>query len=351
MKTLPFAASAIFLACALPSPADTFTLKDGTTLEGSILKENPDSYTVEVKVTKSIKDERVIAKSDIVKIEREQVDLTAFQDIAQLKEIPDLLTSEEYAARIRAVEKFLKDHRGSAKTKEARDILAKLKAEANEILAGGLKINGKIISPTAYRANAYDIDARVQEAKIRALIKESRYLAALRTFSDFSRDFRNTSAHAELVPLVTQVINSYLAGIGESLASYDARVKERELGLQRMAAADRSATESAIREENAELEARLKAEQDAKIGWVTTHPFLKSSLDETMTFGKQELARLDALKNAPAVDGGKAYRDALGLIQGKGDANAINTAITAAKTAMVAPKYIEMLEAAAKAGK
>lgn len=348
MKTHPIA-SLWILALTLPTLADTFIMKDGTTLEGKVLREEGTDYVVEVNVTKSIKDERKIAKADVARIEREQLDLTAFLEIAKLVPAPDLLTADEYGQRIRTIEKFLTEHRGSSKSREAKAMIATLKGEANEVLAGGIKMNGKIVPPAEYRANAYDIDARVQEAKIRSLVKESRYLLALRVFNDFSRDFRNTSAHADVLPLINQVINSYLAEVSESLSTYDARVKEREVGLQRMSSSDRSATENAIREEAAELEARLKAENDAKVGWVTTHPFLKPSLEETLTFGKQELARLAPMASAPTVDGGKAYRDALTTIQGKGDTAAVTTAITAAKTAMVAPKYIAILEASAKA--
>lgn len=348
MKTHTIA-SLWLLSVTLPALADTFIMKDGTKIEGTILREDASSYVVEVQVTKSIKDERVLAKADVTKIEREKLDLTAFQEIAKYVPTPDMLTADEYSQRIRTVEKFLADHRGSSKTKEAKDMLAALNAEAKEILAGGVKMNGKIVPPSEYRANAYDIDAKIQEAKIRAMVKEGRYLAALRTFGDFSRDFRNTTAHAAILPLITQVINSYVAEISESLAGYDARVKEREVGLQRMAAADRSATEGAIHEEMTALQARFKAEKDAKVSWVTTHPFLKASLEETVSFGKQELARISAAASAPVVDGGKAYRDALSVIQNKGDTQSVTTAISAAKAAMVPAKYITILETAAKA--
>jgi hypothetical protein len=348
MKTHTIA-SLWILSFTLPALADTFTMKDGSTVEGAILREDDTSYVVEVKVTKSIKDERILAKADVTKVEREKLDLTAFEAIAKFVPTPDMLTADDYGQRIRAVEKFLADHRSSSKAREAREMLAKLKAEANEILAGGVKMNGKIVPPSEYRANAYDIDAKIQEAKIRALVKDNRYLMALRVFSDFSRDFRNTTAHAAVLPLVTQVINSYVAEISQSLATYDARLKEREVGLQRMSSADRSTTEGAIHEEMAALEARLKAEKEAKVSWVTTHPFLKASLEETVSFGKQELARVSAAASAPAVDGGKAYRDALSVIQNKGDAASVATAIGAAKAALVPAKYITILETAAKA--
>lgn len=350
MKTRSLAASLPwFIALSVPAMADTFFLKDGTTLEGKVLSEDATNYHVEVKVSKSIKDERNIAKADVTKIEKEQPDLIAFEPIAKLVPAPDLLTVEEYGIRIRTVEKFLSEHRGSSKSKEARAILATLKTEANEVLAGGIKMSGKIISPAEYRANAYELDSRIQEAKIRAMVKEARYFQALRAFGDFSRDFRNTASHAALLPLINQVITSYLAEVQQTLSTYDARVKEREVGLQRMPGADRVATENAIREETAACEARFKTEKDAKIGWVSIDPYFKPSLDETLTFGKQEVTRLAALSTAKTVDAGKIYRDTLVLIQNKGNFASVTTALTAAKNAFIAPRYIATLENAARA--
>jgi hypothetical protein len=345
-------ATAAFLATLTLLPAaDTFILKDGSKLVGSILKEDATSYTLEVNVTKSIKDERVLAKADVEKVEAEHLDLTAFESIAKLAPAPDLLEAEDYAQRIQQVEKFLSDHRGSPKSKEAKAILSSLKTEANEVLAGGIKIDGKIITLAERRANAYEIDARVKEAKIRRLVSANQSLQALREFAAFEKDFRNTTANSALAPLMKQVITAYTADVENTRSSYDTRVKEREIGLDRMSATDRPITERAIREENAELELQFKKEKDAKIGWVTTHPFFKPSLDDTITFSKQELTRLSAVKSPPAVDGGKIFRDGLALIQSKGDSAGVTALLSAAKSAMIPQTYIAILEAAEKSAK
>jgi hypothetical protein len=67
-------------------------------------------------------------------------------------------------------------------------------------------------------------------------------------------------------------------------------------------------------------------------------------LEDTVTFARQELARLSAMKNEPVVDGGKAFRDAMALVQSKADAAEITAAIAAARTAMVPERYLIMLE-------
>ncbi len=351
MKTNSAVAALYLLSLTLPCHADTFTLKDGTTLAGKVVSDAGDTYVLEVQVTKSIKDERRVAKADVVKIDREQPDLKAFEAIGKLVPTADLLPANDYLSQIAAVEKFLKNNRGSNKTKEAKAILETLKAEFTQIDAGGIKFNGKIVSPADYKTNAYDLDARVEEAKIRRLVDNNQSLAALREFAGFDRDYRTTLAYGALAPVIRQVIQNEVAEAMQSLLTLDARVKARGVGLQQMTSEDRMATEIAIKEETAQMDACFKAEKDAKQNWVTTSPFNKASLEETVHFGETEFARLAAVKTVLGVDGGKAYRDLYNVVYSGGNAAAVTVAITAAKAALVPPRYLAPLEALAKGRK
>lgn len=337
-----------FLAASLPSFADTFTLKDGTTLEGTIISESPESYVLDIQITKSIKDSRTIAKTEVVKVQREQLDQKAFEAVASQVPAPDFLTVDEYVSRISTVEQFLKKFPASKDFKKAKDILDTLKSESAAIADGGVKMNGEIVPASDYKANAYDLDARIQEARIRRSIEAGNLLSALRGFSTFDRDFRSTLSHGALSPLIKQVIQSHVAEARQSLQSLEARLKNRQLGLQRMSSEDRPVTEAAIREEDAQLEAAFKAEKDSKISWVTTSPFHKGSLEETVRFGEAEIIRLNASQTALGVDGGKAYREAWTAVHSGKGATAVAAAIAAAKSALVPASYLAPLEEAAK---
>jgi hypothetical protein len=349
MRNNPIIAAASFtMMLALQVSADTFILQDGSKLEGRILREENGNYVIEVQVTRSIKDEKIVAKADVAKIEREKPDIKAFEPIAALVPAPDMLGQDQYAARIQTVEKFLSEHRGSSKTKEARAILATLKQEANEVLAGGIKVNGQIVPPAEYRANALEIDARGREKKIRELINSSNYPAALRAFSEFDREYKGTQPHSSILPLITQTITRYTSEVQEQLAGYDKRLKDREAGLSRMQVDVRRDTEAAIAEELAIAEQQFKKEREARIGWVTVQPFLKPTMEETLNFGKLELNRVNmAISQVPA-DCGKAYREALQKISAATDETARNAALTEARSAGVSAKYLAILEATAK---
>ena len=336
---------------ALPCMADTFTLKDGTVLEGTIAKEEADSYTVEVQVTKSIKDERKIAKADVQKLDRVKPDVIAFVPIGKIVPTPDLLTVDDYARKSAEVQKFIDQNRGSSKSKEAKAILQTLKTEADAISAGGLKINGKLITSAEYEANQYDFDARIAEAKIHALVESEQVLAALRAFSDFDRDYSTTLSYGALAPLMTGVINNYVEETKASLAALDAKLKERETGLQRMAVADRKGTEAAIKEENAAIEARYQSEKGGKTPWPSLSPYHKASMEDTLAFAKQELVRLASVKTVLGVDGGRAYRDVYSAVKSGANTATLTAAFTAAKAAMIPDRYLAPLEASAMANK
>jgi hypothetical protein len=349
MKSKPIIFALTSLALVAPAAADTFTLNDGTTLEGVILQEDMESYLLEVQVTKSIKDERKIAKADVSKVVRDRPDQTSFEEIAKLVPTPDLLTDEQYGERITAVDKFLKTFPDSSKKADAETILATLKAESAQVASGGVKMKGKIITPEQYALDAYDLDAKVEAARILNLVEQRQFIAALRAFSDFMTRFKSTTSLAVLTPTMKQVMNAQIAESKRLLASLDQRTEERNLGLERMAVEDRGATENALKDEAANTEKLLEAEKAAKIIWVTPSPFNRSALDDVVRGGDSEMRRLDAIQPpAPGKDSGGLWRNAMALIVRGAPAAEVSSAISAARSAGIPADYITTLENAAK---
>lgn len=352
MKT-PLFLTCSMVALALPCLADTFILKDGSRLEGQVLSETDDSYVLEIQVTKSIKDERTVAKTDVEKVEKSQPDLTAFETIQKLVPTPDGLTDDEYDQRILQVTDFQKKFPDSSIQQKAAEILEALKKEALVVAAGGAKVDGRILSAEEYAANAYELDAKVLELRIRERIEDSDVLGALRLFSGFQSDFKPTLNYQNLLPVMRQALTTYERQLAASAASFDDRLKERQIGLERMKAEDRGNSERAIQEEARVLEARYQEEKQ-RDGWVTPHLFHKQSLEDTRQAVAGVLAEVSAA--APPVDGGKLYRDAWSAAQSAGAStesgapasSGATEAIAAAKQAQIPARYIEKLESAAK---
>ncbi|MCP5534509.1 MAG: hypothetical protein H7A48_15165, partial [Akkermansiaceae bacterium] len=136
MKKKPLLPFLLLLSFPIVAAADTFVLKDGTEIEGSILRETPDSYVLEVQITKTIKDEKTIAKADVEKVKRTKPGEEEFEPIKELVPVPDQMDAAEYADRISDVERYLSKFKYGPRDKEAKAVLKTLKDEANEIIAG-----------------------------------------------------------------------------------------------------------------------------------------------------------------------------------------------------------------------
>ncbi len=340
--------SALLLASLIPlACADTIQLKDGTKLEGKILKEDPQSYLVEVMVTKSIKEEKTIAKADVAKIDRVKPDEIAFALLSKLTPAPDLLTAGEYQVRISKLEKFIQEFPTGTSTPKAKAMIDELANEQAAVAEGGIKLNGHIIPASERDANKVELAARTLELAIRAHVQASEWLPALRKFSDFERDYSTTLPFKESLPVVKQAIEAYRTQVNETAASLPKRLEDRKIGLERMTSDDRNGSTRAIDEQNAGVEKRYTDEKKAGVKWVTPDSFHKASLDDASRFADQELKRLQALKLDSKIDAGKAWRDAWAAVHGS-DAKAVTTAMADVKAAKISPELIAELETIAK---
>lgn len=332
------------------SNADVFVLKSGTQVEGVLLSEDATGYRVEVKVSAGIKDERVLAKEDVSEVRRSKSVNDDFARISKLVPTPDLLGQRDYDRRIREVEKFLKATPTAVQPVQAKEMLETLKREANEVLAGALKINGKMVSADDYRLDAYEMDARVAEIRIRRLVDAGDYVRALREFENYEKDFANSEVYRDLIPLMKRVVDAHVSELDEMLVTLDERMKERDIGLQRMSAVARRDAQLAIAEEAAQMAALRKSEVDSKIGWLTVDPYSKASIEQGLAFARKQEARFAAGGSKNAAEGGRIYRDSLRTVR-SADRNSplVATAIQAAKEAKLPERYIAVLQAEADA--
>ncbi|MCX6846735.1 MAG: hypothetical protein NTU84_09300, partial [Verrucomicrobia bacterium] len=301
-------------------------------------------------VSSSIKDERAIPKDEVLLVRRSTVVNNDFAKISKLVPAPDLLNRREYERRMGLVEKFLKIKPEPEESNQAREMLATLKSEANEVLNGALKINGKMVGADDYRQDAYDMDARVAEIRIRRTVEAGAYIEALRAYEIFERDFSNSEVHHNLAPLMRQVVRAHVSELDEMLSTLDARIRERDIGLQRMSAIARRDAELAIADEASQLEAINKAEKDAKAAWLTVDPFLRKSIEEGLSHARKEEAKFAPVAALKAADGGRIFRDALLLVR-SADKNSpsVAAAIEMVKAAMLPERYIALLQAEADA--
>ena len=327
--------------------ADTFELKDGTTLEGVILSEDGSDYIIEVQVTKSIRDERRVPKADVVKQIAEKKDETAFEEIAKLLPTPDLLNDAGYASRVKKVRNFIKEYPKSPKNLEARKMLDKLDAERAAVAAGGVKFKGKMISAEERAPKAYALDASIIAAEINAAAEAGEYLSALRAWTKLESGYKGSSAYPETIPVIQKVMNSHLAAVKTALAGYDARVKERADNLAGMDVGSRTRSEQAIADVEDEYLSRLAKEKADGIKWFSLNLYQKQPLDDTQRALESELRRLDNANLSYLPKTEQAYEDAYAEVTREGvTKQEFDTALSKARSASVPQAYLDLLTAA-----
>ena len=334
---------------SLMAVADTFTLKNGTVLEGKIVPPlRADVYTIEYQLRPGIKDIKTVPKADVVKIVTEKLDEKAFEPIAKLVPTPDFLTAEEYKQRLAAVKAYIAKYPKSSKLKEANDILKTLSDESAEVEAGGRKFQGIMIKAAEYRANAFDLDARALETKIRNAAKNGQLIVALRAFAELDKEFQTATCYREVLPAVVKVLQTLRAQLKNSVDTFDARMEKQTAELEAMSPANREDTKRAIEQEVKALEQLYQQEKSAQQTWVTPNAKHKASMDEDLGLADSELQRLTTLPPA-TTDGGKVFRSTWKTIHSDADAETMEKALAAAEAAPLPERYLKMLQDAYKA--
>lgn len=337
------------LALVGGASADQVKMKDGSVIDGTVIRETADSYVLEVRITKSIRDERTVLKSKVERIVKADPSVAEYEaKIAPLVPVPDMTPESEYARRIALVGKFIVANPGGDKTRDAKGVKALLEQEANEIMKGGVKVKGQLVSEENYDRNKYNYDASGEEVKIMSLLGQGNVVQALREYDKMGRDFENTTAYCNLAPVMKSAAENYLGQVQALKESLPERMKKRETGLSQMSVSDRQRTQQALAEEAAEADARLEREKAADMEWITAVPNHEKSLDEALTAGKAALAEISRIPAIPKPDAGEAYRNVRALVLRHAPETEIRTALGEAKSAKIPDRYLAGVTSASK---
>ena len=341
-------------ACCLlplfPVSADVLTLKNGEKIEGTILREEGENYVVEVHVTSKIRDEKIVPRAEVLKIEKTPEYEKAFTEIEDLCPAPELLAQEGYEERIGTLRKYIEAFPKSPKITKVEEMIKSLEEELDLIKGGAIKFGKEIIPAEQYQANAYEYDALIAEKKIRDSVARRDYLAALRGFDSYETSFGAAEGHAGLAPLMLQVLGAYSESLAESLASLEGRLARRDAGLARMSAADRAKSQRALEEEQSQIAERLKEEKAAKLKWITPHAYHKESLEEAQKQATSEIARLDKLETEGDTPLAELYRMAWEQLQAAADDEEKQAILDDAKAKNLPESYLEKLNKRARIG-
>lgn len=309
-----------------------------------MVREDPDNYIVEVKVSGTIRDEKILPRADVSFIEKEKADEKAFGELGTLVPAPELLDKESYEARIAKLGEFLAAYPESPRVKEVKAMVEELEAELAVVASGGVKFGEGLVTPEDYQADAYDIDSRIAEKQIKDAVGRRDLLGALRMFTDYVGKFGESEGRQGMSVLMLQVLIAYRQSLEENLASLDARIEKRQAGLANMSPEDKGKTEQALKEQMEKIEARYADEKASGQKWLTPDAFHKESMEEALRIVTSETATLEKSSEVePLVTPlAEVYRVAWGKIAA-GSEEDKKKVLEEAKAGRLTPFYLEKL--------
>lgn len=134
----------LLLAAAAACRADSVTLVTGEKISGTIKEQTDSEVTIEVPVSASITDERVIRKEDIAKIDQAKPDQIAYESLRLLEPSTQLsYAPETYGQILQSLRAFETNYPNSSYLAEIKQKEAVFQAEKQKVDSGQIKYLGQ----------------------------------------------------------------------------------------------------------------------------------------------------------------------------------------------------------------
>ena len=277
--------------------ADSVTLTTGEKVTGTIKNETPTDITIDVPVSDSITDQRVIKKTNISKIEKEQPDEIAYRQLIQVQPSAELSFSSQTYARILAqLAAFQTTYPNSTYLPEIKKLANTFQDEKKRVDAGGIKYLGQWLTADEAARRQLQIAGLETFNTMRQQAMAGDLISAMQTFDNIEHTYAGTRAYVAAVSLAQQV----LPRLQQDLVVRMQQVKADQEQLKNTIAFTGEP-------EKTDLIARAKAEEDrsnafiasavsAGVKWV---PFIPRSQVSVDTLQKTATSETQRLANAP----------------------------------------------------
>ncbi len=295
LSLLPLVVLLLALVCP-PASADEIKLKSGEVIKGTILYESEEMVRIEVPVTPSIKETKMISRADIESIEKTAPDQVEYEKIAKLVPTGSLINAESYRQMIETgPDSFLRNHADSQyaeKVKEIRDTLAD---ELDKVERGFIKIEEDWISPQE-RTDFKDlVDSRVRFLRMQNYAKSDNLgslIGAMREFEKIEKDYLGAPVTARAVALAKEIIPRLGRQLQTLAANIDYQTAEFERSLAASTPEAQASIKAAREREDKNYAAAVEKDKKDGVRWVQLNPRSKPAIEEYIKMASSELARL-----------------------------------------------------------
>lgn len=309
----------LLLLASSSASADIFLMKNGTSVNGSIIRETHDSYLLRAEVSNNVYAEKTLLKSKIAEITKIDPSIAAFEEINSILPTPDLMTAKEYELLVRLkVDPFMKKYPSSPYFKDAEKILSTLKKEYHIIKSGGIKLNRKLLTPRQIEADKYNVQASVIEHSFMKYLKKKQYRAALSTFERLEDNYFGTNQCRRAQKAALIILPRYEEKLHKLLENVDVLMEKRKRALDNMSSGDSSRTKKIFAYEERKYQnlLNLATTNGKRNKWLPINQYFKKPIQNNINMVEIEIKRINTDSQKPTMDIGKFYRDTYRALDG-----------------------------------
>ncbi|MEO6847136.1 MAG: PTPDL family protein [Chthoniobacterales bacterium] len=259
---------------------DTVLLKSGEKVEGKITSSSADEVSIEVKVSPTIRDERIIERADIAKIDAMTPDEVAFYKIKDLHPADTVLKPDYYDVAIQnKIQPFLTQFAYSSYVPEVRKIGAVFDAEkARMIKTEEIKFEGDWLKKGDYEKNRYEIDAQALLDQMEEASAKGEYPKVLNLYDRMKKNFPKSASYPAAVSSAWSNINKLNKTISAFLVQLNANEKTREEKLQISTVTEQEQVRQAIAREKAAINAAVETSKKNGLRFISLYPNNRDAL-------------------------------------------------------------------------
>lgn len=307
-SSLTFLLTALAITASLCSPtsADEIKLKNGETISGKLVFESADFVKIEVAVSASIKETKLISRSEITEIIKEAPDNVQFAKLEKILPTGSLIPASAYQSMITSgPEAFLSAFPDSKHVGKVKKIKAVLEGELDKIERGYLKIEGEWISPQERAEFKVLTNSKIQLLSMKQFMAGRNYnslIGAMRSFESLEGKFYGTPAFAESIDLAIEAIpllGSQLQKLSRDVEYQNAEFERKRDTLDEVGKAK---IDAARAQEEAQLNANIEEDKKNGIKWITLNSRSKDAIDSYIQLAITELERIKLLDSASIKD-------------------------------------------------
>lgn len=290
--------------------ADVVKMKSGESYEGKILYEADDIVRIEVQISESIKETKILSTADIASIDKTPEDQIAFEKIKAMIPTPSLQSTEQYKGMLATgPEMFLTKFPASQYKEEVEKIKATLEEELDKVERGNIKLNEVWLTPQDQQEFQTRIQSEIALLKMKSAKDIGNYngmIGAMREFEVIQENYYGTPAFPEAIKEARNIIPILGGQLQGMLRDVEYRNAEWEKNKAILQDEERARVEAAREKEEATFQQGLELDKKAGIKWVRLNPRSKSSIEGYLTLAKSELEDLKAY-NVEALEEQSKY--------------------------------------------